>query len=134
MILIILKKINKFKHLLYKMSNIIEDHQNTELINKLYSQFVNIMNGVSITSTNIMSISITLMKIVEKNKKISGQMKKELVIHLIRKFVIDNTSPEDIDNILFVVNYILPNLIDTIISIDKKEIIIATKKTFSRCC
>lgn len=116
------------------MSNIIEDHQNTELINKLYSQFVNIMNGVSITSTNIMSISITLMKIVEKNKKISGQMKKELVIHLIRKFVIDNTSPEDIDNILFVVNYILPNLIDTIISIDKKEIIIATKKTFSRCC
>lgn len=67
-------------------------------------------------------------------KKINtGDQKKKLVIHVVKKFIKDKTDNEEEEVLLTFVDIFLPTLIDTLVSIDKKEIVIKLKKTFSSC-
>ena len=99
--------------------NITTDEQNAirELYNSIYPK--------QIDTTNIVSYVVLLMKIINTHKTVPNIDKKKLVIFVLQKFVELNITNEDEANILkMFINNILPNMIDTLISIDNKEIII----------
>ena len=98
------------------------DEQNAirELYNSIYSK--------QIDSTNIVSYVILLMKIINTYKNILNVDKKKLVLYVLQKFVELNITNTDEANIInSFINNILPNMIDTMISLDNKEIIIKSE-------
>ena len=98
-----------------------------ELYNSIYSK--------EIDSTNIVSCVILLMKIINSHKNIDNVDKKKFVIFVLHKFVELNVTDTNESIILkmFIYN-ILPNMIDTMISIDNKEIIIKTENYILTFC
>lgn len=86
-----------------------------------------------VTKENITTIVINLMQLVEKYPDLTGEQKKKLVIHVVKKFIKDKTDNEEEEVLLTFVDIFLPTLIDTLVSVDKKEIVIKLKKTFSSC-
>lgn len=105
------------------------DEQNAirELYNSIYSK--------NVDSTNIVSYVVLLMKIINSHKTISNIDKKKFVIFVLQKFVELNISNEAEAQILNdFINNILPNVIDTMISLDNKEIIIKTENYVLTFC
>ena len=84
----------------------------------------NSISSKKINSENIISQSIYLMKIVDTFKNISGVDKKKLVILILNKVIDLNivSNIEEKEMLHSFINNILPNVIDMMISIDKKEI------------
>jgi len=108
--------------------NITTEEQNAirELYNSIYSK--------QIDATNIVSYVVLLMKIINTHKTVPNIDKKKLVIFVLQKFVeLNITNEEEAIILKTFINNILPNMIDTLISIDNKEIIIKAEnyaKTF----
>lgn len=75
------------------------------------------------------------MKIVDTFKNISGVDKKKLVILILNKVIDLNivSNIEEKEMLHSFINNILPNVIDMMISIDKKEISIKLKE-IKKCC
>lgn len=90
-------------------------------------------SNLSLTKENITTIVINLMQLVQKYPDLTGIQKKNLVIYVVKKFIEDKTDKEEEEVLLTFVDIFLPTLIDTLVSIDKKEIVIKLKKTFSSC-
>jgi len=89
----------------------------------------------NIDSTNIISYVILLMKIVSSFKNIENFDKKKLVIFVSQKFIQFNiTDPEESAILISFVQNILPNVVDTLCSIDSKKIIINTEKYIQTSC
>ena len=108
-----------------------------DLINKLYKSLCMISADKKVTTINIVMIATNLMQIVEKYPKISGTQKKSLVIQVLKKFVIDQSDGDTENALLLFIDTFLPSVIDTIISVDVKEIVINIKKgvkSFFICC
>ena len=108
-----------------------------DLINKLYESLCMIIANKKVTTINIVMIATNLMQIVEKYPKISGIQKKSLVIQVLKKFVIDQSDGDTENALLLFIDTFLPSVIDTIISVDVKEIVINIKKgvkSFFICC
>ena len=98
-----------------------------ELYNSIYSK--------EIDTTNIVSCVVLLMKIINSHKNIDNIDKKKFVIFVLLKFVELNVTDENESFILKTfINNILPNMIDTLISIDNKEIIIKTENYVYTLC
>lgn len=95
----------------------------------------NSISSKKINSENIISQSIYLMKIVDTFKNISGVDKKKLVILILNKVIDLNivSNIEEKEMLHSFINNILPNVIDMMISIDKKEISIKLKE-IKKCC
>jgi hypothetical protein len=105
------------------------DEQNAirELYNSIYSK--------QIDSSNIVSYVVLLMKIINSHKNIENIDKKKFVIFVLNKFVEFNITDENEAYIVKTfINNILPNMIDTMISIDNKEIIIKTENYVLTLC
>lgn len=105
------------------------DEQNAirELYNSIYSK--------QIDSSNIVSYVVLLMKIINSHKNIENIDKKKFVIFVLNKFVEFNITDENEGYIIkMFINNILPNMIDTMISIDNKEIIIKTENYILTFC
>lgn len=90
-----------------------------------------------VTLSNIIYVATELVKIVEKYK-LPGTNKKQLVLDTLTSFV-ENTLEEDEypKELIDVISTVLPHVIDTMISIDKGEIVIAIRKgctSLFRCC
>jgi len=90
-------------------------------------------NYFPITKENIITIVINLMQLVEKYQDLTGEQKRNLVINVVEKFIKDKTDNEKEEVLLTFVGNFLPTLIDILVSVDKKEIVIKLKKTFSSC-
>ena len=108
-----------------------------DLINKLYESLCMIIANKKVTTINIVMIATNLMQIVEKYPKIAGTQKKSLVIQVLKKFVIDQSDGDTENALLLFIDTFLPSVIDTIISVDVKEIVINIKKgvkSFFICC
>ena len=112
---------------------------NGKIHNKIFLNFKKkfetlFINDSEIDSKVIFKFIIYLMKVVEK-QKIDGRGKKEIVLNIIKTILEENKekipNPDCIKNF---VNYILPNLIDIIVSIDKKEMYIKLENTFNNSC
>jgi hypothetical protein len=95
----------------------------------------NSISSKKINSDNIISQSIYLMKIVDTFKSISGVDKKKLVIFILNKVIDLNiiSNIEEKEMLHSFINNILPNVIDMMIAIDKKEISIKLEK-IKACC
>ena len=83
------------------------------------------LSSLDITS-NIIFIVTELMKFID-NFNLSGIDKKNIIISTIKKFL----SDENYSNTDYITNNICPELIDILISVDKRKIIIKKKPS---CC
>jgi hypothetical protein len=102
-------------------------------VNKLYETLTYIIDKNELSTTNTVLISTNLMQIVEKYPGITGPQKKDLVIHVLKRFVIDHLNGENKQAMLLFIDAFLPSVIDTIISVDKKELAIKIRKGFKAC-
>ena len=100
----------------------------SQIRDKLSNNIVDILNDKNITVNNVSSILIENMKIVEQYRSLSGCDKKELIIEGFYDYIDNNiiTETEAIKSKIIIKN-LIPNLIDIIIKIDKKEIKIKNK-------
>ena len=104
-----------------------------KVLSKLNSKFKNMENKNDMKPKDIINFIINLMQIVEKYN-INGASKKEIVVRIITDILENNKN--NIENIEFIQSFIkniLPSFIDTIISLDKKEIIIKLENALSKC-
>jgi hypothetical protein len=86
-----------------------------ELYNSIYMK--------EITTKNILTYVVLLMKIMDNYKNIQNIDKKKLVLFTMNKFIELNIMDEQEQKLLqSLVDNLLPNIIDTIILVDKKSI------------
>ena len=103
-----------------------------EMYNSIYSK--------NIETKNIVFHVVLLMKIVDTYKEITNVNKKNLIIFVVQKYIQYNINDENEKYMLN--NFVLctlPNMIDTLVMLDNKDIIIKTKnysKSFCKffCC
>lgn len=100
----------------------------SQIRDKLSNNIIDILNDKNITVSNVSSILIENMKIVEQYRSLTGQDKKKLIIEGFYDYIDNNiiTENEAIKSKIIIKN-LIPNLIDIIIKIDKKEIKIQNK-------
>jgi len=111
----------------------------TTATEKLYEELKEILVGAKLNASNLTVILVNLMKIVERYPKLTGSQKKEVILDAINMLIDDqNDNVEDTEILKLLVKMTLPNLIDTLVSIDRKQLTIKLKRLtgyiFSSCC
>lgn len=88
-----------------------------------------------IDTDNIVTIVVYLLKIMNSHKNIANADKKKLVIFVLKRFAVYNIDEEYKEKVMvsFIEN-ILPNVIDTLIALDKNEMFIKGKQCVGGCC
>jgi len=110
-----------------------------KLIEKLYTRLVLEMN-FEISPSNITIYLVTLMQLVESVTSLKGHTKKKLVIQVMEFLIMEQIRDDNEykEQLSLLVKLTLPELIDTIVSIDRKEVKIKIKKDvrklLSSCC
>ncbi len=113
--------------------------RSTTATENLYEELNKILAGAKLNTSNLTVILVNLMQIVETYPKLTGYQKKEVILAAINMLIDDqNDNVEDAETLKLLVKMTLPNLIDTLVSIDKKQLNIKLKKfssyIFSSCC
>jgi hypothetical protein len=105
-------------------------------VDKLTQELIDLVTGKEITPSNILIIVTQLMTVTAKYANLSGQKKKELIIHVLRNFVSQSTSiPSDSKNeILVMFDFIIPMTIDLLIEASKSKFVFKIKKNILECC
>jgi len=105
-----------------------------KLVEKLYKKLMMRMD-FELSPENITTYLVTLMQIVEGIKTLKGQDKKNLVIQVMEFLIIERIRDDNIykQQLSLLVKLTIPELIDMIISIDRKKMKIKIKKIFSNC-
>ena len=109
------------------------------LIEKLYTKLVLEMS-FELSPSNITMYIVTLMQLVESITTLKGKDKKNLVIQVMEYLIMDRIRDDNEykEQLSLLVKLTLPELIDTIISIDRKELKIKIKKgvtnLMNTCC
>ena len=79
------------------------------------------------------------MKIIEQYSMLEGIQRKKIIIQALQRVVLETiTDNNEIENINKIIEFTIPNFIDMIISIDKRDIVISSGKKcfpfiFSNC-
>lgn len=89
---------------------------------KLYSELKTSVAADTITPMNIVSIVVNLMKFVDQFEDLPGDQKKQLILDILVKYVKDELDGVDETIVVRIIELTVPTLIDTFISVDKKEI------------
>ena len=101
------------------------------IVNKLKS-------GYSLNENNMIDYVMRVMNLVEMNNKLSGFEKKAVVIEVINKLLIDdqNLSPEAKTSLKLIVNVVVPNVIEAVVSATKGNTNInkLVSDTGKKCC
>lgn len=105
----------------------------SKLVEELYNNLSKIIGEKNITTGNILPLVINLMKMVETYPNLSGEEKKNLVTQVLIIFARKNIKGETQTEIIRFIDLFLPSVINSIISVDKNEIIINAKKSVSKC-
>jgi hypothetical protein len=109
--------------------------KSVEFIN-LYIELTKIVGKNELSTDNIMSVVVKLMKVIETFKNIKGSKKRDVIIDVLGRFVENNCNSFDRSELTPLINLTLPSIIDTFVSIDKKYIKIKVNKflkKFSSC-
>lgn len=111
----------------------------TDSTEKLYEELKQILAGTKLNASNLTVILVNLMQIIETYPKLTGPQKKEVILGGINILIDDqNDNVEDAEILKLLVKMTLPNLIDTLVSIDKKQVNIKLKRLtsyiFASCC
>jgi hypothetical protein len=109
-----------------------EDLYFVRVLDSLYSEVKNMIVD-EVNEKNMLNIVVLLMQLVEKQQQFYGKGKKRLVILLLDKLIDDTVEKEEAAHLKFLTSAIVPSVIDTIVSIDKKELQIKIKETLSSC-
>lgn len=110
-----------------------------KLIEKLYTRLVLEMN-YELSPSNITIYLINLMQLVESITLMKGHDKKRLVIQVMEYLIMEQVRDDNEykEQLSLLVKLTIPELIDTIVSIDRKELKIKIKKgakqIFGNCC
>jgi len=121
-----------------ELQQVVLTHSTTAVEN-LYEDLKTILAGTKLNSSNIVAILVNLMQLVEKYPQLHGQQKKQVILYSINMLIDDqNDNVEDTATLKLLVQSTLPSIIDTLVSIDKKQIQIKIKQistfVFSLCC
>ena len=96
-----------------------------------------LLSGHKPTVASILPTVVNLMQAAESINSIHGTQKKQMIVDALGNYISDEIKddlPEsDYRDLMMYVNFVLPELIDTLISIDKKEIIIKASKIVKSC-
>lgn len=112
-----------------------QTHENAKEFFKLYKQLESLTDTSELSPDKLISVTISLMQYVDKYKNLSGPQKKSLVCNVLKQFIEDKVTNDDAKTILLVViNTTLPTVIDSVISIDKKQLKIKATKILRECC
>jgi hypothetical protein len=107
-------------------------------ITRLYTQLKDIVGDATIDRENIVGIALALMQLVEEYQDVKGPQKKDLVLHVLKLFIKDTIPDQsEAEPVTSVVELTLPTVIDTIVSVDKKELKIKLRKGCGKllaCC
>lgn len=105
---------------------------------RLYGELKEIVGERTVDRENIVEIALALMKLVEHYPDLKGPQKKQLIIHVLNTFIADTVAdPTEAELIEGIVKFTLPALIDTVVSIDKKEVQVKVRKGIRKllsCC
>ena len=113
----------------------------SERLKKLHFNLIHIINDEQLISDNIVKITIMLMQVVEKYR-VSGKQKKDLVIEVLKDFILKMEGDSNTKFLSFInnknklklfINNFLPSIIDNIILVDKKILSIKVKNS-NTCC
>ena len=105
-----------------------------KLVEKLYKKLMTKMD-FELSPENITTYLVTLMQLVESITTLKGQDKKNLVIQTMEFLIIERIADDNVyrQQLSLLVKLTIPELIDTIVSIDRKELKIKIKNIFSNC-
>ena len=99
---------------------------------KLFTQLK--VKHAYIDNSNIFEILLDGMKMIERYKNVDGTTKQIYVLECIRKFVQEMTNDKERETLMFIVDYVLPHIVDVVIAIANKEIDIKElKRKFCKC-
>ena len=100
-----------------------------KLVEKLYTRLVLEMN-FELSPSNVTMYLVTLMQLTESISSLKGQDKKNLVIRVMEYLIMEQIKDDNEykEQLSLLVKLTLPELIDTLVSIDRKEMKIKIKK------
>ena len=128
-----------------ELNMILLEIDDTKVFDKLYDIIKKCLEGQHLSNANMLSLVLMSMKYIENYKQISGPKKKAVVLYVIQKIAHDqyneyikkeNLSVEEISQLQTILSFVelfLPPMIDTIVSLDNKEIMIKLKKNIQTC-
>ena len=93
----------------------------SELIIGLVNQLKLSFNQYSLNENNVIDYVMRVMNLVEKNNNLSGFEKKAVVVAVISKLLDDapNLTPESKIALKLIVNVVVPNVIEAVVSATK---------------
>jgi hypothetical protein len=96
----------------------------------LLKDLESIIVGNELTISNILSTCVNLMKLVEQRENIHGEQKKELILKVLKAYVLNHKGDETLLNIL-------PYFIEVALLLDTKKLKIKAEEVIeeaSKCC
>lgn len=104
---------------------------------RLYDELKKILGTGKLTSSNVVTVLLSLMQVVEKYGDVKGIQKKAVILDALNHLIEDTLEGQEATDLKLLVQLTLPTVIDTFVSLDKKEIAIKLKKTCKKlfsCC
>lgn len=83
-----------------------------------------------LNTAKVLGLVTNLMQFVDTYTGLSGEEKKDIVLQVIDRIIVDLPN----DNALKLARPIIPDIINTIINVDKRKIKIKVKKIWKKCC
>ena len=108
-----------------------EDNYLDTIINKVYNHLKIILSVNSFDTKNIVHIVTELVKFVDVFY-IKGSDKKQIILDAIKSFLTNENYSEE--NINFIVNTVCSDLIDILITVDKRKVVLTKKAYCSPWC
>lgn len=105
-------------------------------IDKLLTEVDKLIDDDALTTVNLSKVMVSLMVLVDEYPDLTGPQKKEIVLAVLQKYVIEHFEEEapEYAELLKIIETVLPTTIDLMVSIDNKEITIHLKKGFAMVC
>lgn len=95
---------------------------------QLYKQLRVMIKG-DVTTTKLILLTTRACQLVERMKGIHGTQKRDIVVNLFKKVIMNKVEDEEEQaELLLFVEMTLPPVIDTLIAIDKRELVIKLQK------
>ena len=100
-------------------------------VKTLYEEVKNLLADSKLSPSNVVTIVVSLMQLIEKYSELSGLQKKQVVLEALNMLIDDsNDNVEDAAQLKLLVQVTLPTVIDTIVSVDRKQLQIKLKKVY----
>lgn len=107
------------------MTDVSPERKETQLENEAFKQLYDnaeeMVKAQALTTSNIINVVVNLMIIAERFSHMTGLQKKGYVIQVLR-LVVEKNVTDSKEEILMFIDNVLPSLIDTMISLDRKEV------------